>query len=167
LTEAKDADPETIIQNWFVFGAMMPRCIPARYTGRSTDAAGITYLSFKFKKTASEPVSIPENDEIFGLRALECEVRKRNDDFTLFINDQTGSGWQPRVDGVIDIRFALDRENCLITVETLTRGAHRYKDAITSVALEKWRKKYDGVIPEEARHYRLASNTAVFELKNF
>jgi hypothetical protein len=167
LTDAKDADPETIIQNWFVFGAMMPRCVPARYTGRSTDAAGIAYLSFKFKKTESESVSIPENDEIFGLRAFECEVRKRNDDFALFANDQTGSGWQPRVDGVIDIRFELDRENRLVTVETLTRGAHRYKETITSDALEEWQKKYDGVVPEEARHYRLFSNTSVFEMRNF
>ncbi|MDR0765230.1 MAG: hypothetical protein LBE65_06555 [Synergistaceae bacterium] len=79
LTDAKDADPETIIQNWFVFGAMTPRRVPARYTGRST-AAKITYLSFKFKKAVSEPVLIPENDEIYGLRALECEVRKRDDE---------------------------------------------------------------------------------------
>jgi hypothetical protein len=167
LADAKDAYIETMTQNWFVFGAMMPRCLPARYTGRSTGAGGITYLSFKFKKPASEPVSIPENDEIFGLRALECEVRKRDDDFVLFTNDHTGSGWQPRVDGVVDIRFALDRENRLVTVETLTRGAHRYEDAITSETQDEWRKKYGVVIPEEARHYRLASNTAVFELKNF
>jgi hypothetical protein len=146
---------------------MMPRCVPAMYTGRSTDAKGTAYLSFKFKKLDSEPMSIPENDEIFGIRALECEVRKRNDDFALFTNDQTGSGWQPRVNGVIDIRFALDRKNRLVTVETLTRGAHRYENTVTSDALEEWRKKYGGDIPEESRHYRLASNTAVFELKNF
>jgi type II secretory pathway pseudopilin PulG len=167
LADAKDANIETMTQNWFVFGAMMPRCLPARYTGRSVGAGGITYLSFKFKKSASEQVSIPENDEIFGLRALECEVRKRDDDLALFTNDHTGSGWQPRVDGIIDIRFAFDRENRLVTVETLTRGSHRYEDAITSEALEKWLEKYGGVIPEEARHYRLASNAAVFELKNF
>lgn len=167
LTGAKDAAPETIIQNWFVFGAMMPRCVPAMYTGKSADAEGNTYLSFKFKKLDSEPVSIPENDEVFGLRAIECEIRKRNDDFALFTNDQTGSGWQPRVDGVIDIRFALDREKRLVTVDTLTRGAHRYKTAVTSGAQEEWRKKYGEVIPEESRHYRLAANTAVFELKNF
>jgi hypothetical protein len=167
LTDAKDADPETVIQNWFVFGAMMPHCLPAKYMGRSADAGGITYLSFKFKKPVSEPVWIPENDEIFGLRALECEVRKRDDDFVLFTNDQTGSGWQPRVDGIIDIRFALDWENRLVTVETLTRGTHRYEDAITSGALEVWQKKYSGNIPEEVRHYRLASNSAVFEMKNF
>ena len=167
LTEAKDADPETIIQNWFVFGAMMPRCVPAMYTGRDPNAAGTTDLSFKFKKPAHELISIPENDEIFSLRALECEVRRRDDDFALFTNDQTGSGWQPRADGVIDIRFELDMENRLVTVETLTRGAHRYRDAVTSDALEKWRKKYGGIIPEESRHYRLVANTAVFELKNF
>ncbi|MDR0652963.1 MAG: prepilin-type N-terminal cleavage/methylation domain-containing protein [Synergistaceae bacterium] len=167
LTEAKNANAETIIQNWFVFGAMMPRCVPARYTGRSTGDGGTIYLSFKFKKPTSEPVSIPENDEIFGLRALECEVRKRDDDFVLYTNDHTGSGWQPRVNGVIDIRFALDRENRLVTVETLTRGAHRYEEAITSDALEEWQKKYSGIIPETSRHYRLAANTAVFELNNF
>ncbi|MDR0765229.1 MAG: hypothetical protein LBE65_06550 [Synergistaceae bacterium] len=71
------------------------------------------------------------------------------------------------MDGVIDIRFSLDGENRIITVETLTRGVHRYKNAISSDALEEWRKKYGGVIPEEALHYRLASNTAVFEIKNF
>ena len=172
LTDAKDADPETVIQNWFVFGAMTPRCLPAMNIGKSTDAAGISHLSFKFKfkKIAPElvlPVSIPENDEIFGLRALECEVRKRNDDFALFTNDHTGSGWQPRVDGVIDVRFTLDREDRLVTVETLTRGSHRYKDTVTSDALEEWQKKYNSVISEESRHYRLASNTAVFEMKNF
>jgi hypothetical protein len=71
------------------------------------------------------------------------------------------------VDGVIDIRFSLDRENRLVTVQTLTRGAHRYKETITSDALEEWQTKYGCVIPEESRHYRLAANTAVFELKNF
>ncbi|MDR3165366.1 MAG: hypothetical protein LBU13_07285 [Synergistaceae bacterium] len=168
LTEAKYADVETIIQNWLVFGAIMPRRVPVMYKGKRSNAAtGITYLSFKFKKPDSEPVLIPENDEIFGLRALECEVRKSNDDFLLYASDQTSSGWQPRVDGVIDIRFALDAEKRLITVETLTRGAHRYEDAVASSALEEWQKKYGGAIPEESRHYRLFSNTAVFELKNF
>ncbi|MDR1581496.1 MAG: hypothetical protein LBS35_14160 [Synergistaceae bacterium] len=167
LENTAESNPAVAVRSWFVFGAMMPRCVPARYTGRSADAAGTTYLSFIFKKINSEPVSIPENDEIFGMRALECEIRKRNDDFALFTNDQTGSGWQPRVDGVIDIRFALDRKNRLVTVETLTRGAHRYKDTVTSDAQKEWQRKYGGVIPEESRHYRLASNTAVFELKNF
>jgi hypothetical protein len=165
LTDERNTDPKSI-KNWFVFGAMMPRCVPAMYDERSTGSAGVT-LSFKFKKLDSEPVSIPENDEIFSLRALECEVREGNDDFVLFTNDHTGSSWQPRVDGVIDVRFALDRENRLVTVETLTRGAHRYENTITSDVREEWQKKYNVVIPEEARHDKLLSNTAVFELKNF
>ena len=110
---------------------------------------------------------IPENDELFYLRAMECTIMKRDDDFAFVTNDYTGSGWQPRVTGVVDVRFELDGSGRLLNVMTLTRGKWRHDEIITKGTPQGWPAKYSSSIPEEARHYRLMTNRAAFALKNF
>jgi hypothetical protein len=115
--------------------------------------------------SGGEKISIPENDQIFNLRALECEVRTRGDDLALLTNDHSGSGWQPRVEGVIDIRFELEEYGRILRVLTLTRGKHRYPYVVTR-NIPGWPEEYSADIPASARHYMLMANEASFALKN-
>jgi hypothetical protein len=158
----------TSVKNWALFGAMLPNCRPL-WMFKSQDTLNGSTLSFKWLKPVSSDagIFIPENDELFYLRAMECAVIKHNDSYSFFTFDHLGTGWQPRVEGVIDVRFELDPSGYLLKVMTLTRGNIRHSKIISPRTPDGWPEKYTNSIPDDARHYTLLARSASFELKNF
>jgi len=165
--ESDEDYKENNVANWIVLGAMMPYCLPARqYTKPTQLDDGSVVLRFILNKQSDDNIFVPENDELFYLRAMECMVMKTEDDSIFATKDHSGSGWQPRVDGVVDIRFEMEEDGKLLRVFTLTRGNNRYPRIVTRGAPSGWPERYALSIPEEARHYRLIAGSASFSMKN-
>jgi hypothetical protein len=170
LLEAADGGLGNMkVKNWIVFGAMLPSHVPLRLSHTPTKVPGGSLLTFKWNRLngSDEHIFIPKNDEIFYLRVLECRTIEQDGVFSFFTNDHTGSGWQRRVDGVVDARFEIAEGGRLLRVTTLTRGDMKFGAAVTRGTPQGWPEKYPPSIPEEARHYRLRVCKASFELKNF
>lgn len=163
-----DTEKELYIDNWILSGAMTPRCVPLmQYDPPKRLHDGNTALSFKINRPpGSGAFIIPENDELFYLRAMECRVRESGDDYIMFTKNFMENGMQPRVDGVIDMRFDLDKSGGFMRVWVLTRGNSRYQDVVTRGLPPGWPEKYAGGIPYEMRHYMLFASDATFALKN-
>jgi hypothetical protein len=166
----------TSVKNWAVFGAMLPNACPLWNSGVPKAVLGGTKLSFKRVSSPSSDANIliPENDELFYLRAMECRVWKKPDDsgrgvteYNFYTFDHMGTGWQPRVSGVIDARFELDPGGRLVRVMTLTRGNKRHNKKVSTQVPDGWPERYADSIPDDARHYVLLGRSASFELKNF
>jgi hypothetical protein len=160
---------ENIVKNWILAGAMMPEFRPLiQYAPPQRLIEGGTLLSFKMKfPSLGSEMFIPENDELFYFRSMECTVMKKDDDYAFVTNDYTGSGWQPRVTGVVDARFELDGSGRLLKVTLLTRGDRKHDKTITKGLPDGWPKEYSSSIPEDARRYMLMTSQVSFALKNF
>jgi hypothetical protein len=166
---AGDNYSKNIVKNWVLSGAMMPDYRPLiQYAPPKKLPEGGAVLSLRLNSPlAGSDMFIPENDELFYLRAMECTIMKRDDDYAFVTNDYTGSGWQPRVTGVVDVRFEMDGSGRLLKVITLTRGKWRYDEIVTGGLPKGWPEQYRSAIPDDARHYRLIASEATFALKNF
>ncbi|MCL2683759.1 MAG: hypothetical protein FWE55_00800 [Synergistaceae bacterium] len=157
------------VNNWILFGSMMPYCLPARKNMTQTTLSnGDVRISVMFNRPASggETLWIPENDELFYLRVMECQVRSSEKDSIFATRDYMNTGWQPRVEGVVDVRFELEPNRRLIRVWTLTHGSQRFANVVTSGTPPGWPEKYADGISDECRHYRLLAREAVFSLQN-
>ena len=157
------------MNNWILFGSMMPYCLPARKnTAQFTLPNGDASISVRFNRPSSddETITIPENDELFYFRVMECQVRRSAEGLIFATRDHMNTGWQPRVEGVVDVRFELEPNRRLIRVWTLTHGTQRFADVVTKDTPTGWPEKYAGDIPNEYRHYRLLAREAVFSLPN-
>ena len=153
------------VKNWILLGSMLPDSSPLWQRALSGSDTSLE-LKAGAPLSGTEEIFIPANDEIFYLRAFKCRVKRSQNDFAFYINDHTGSGEQPRVDGIVDARFEYDAENRLVTVLLLVKGENRQDEKITG-AVKDWPAEYAGDIPEDARHYRLFVYKAHFGLKNF
>jgi hypothetical protein len=134
-------------------------------------SGGNVKLSLRRKLGGNELI-IPRNDALFYLRAAEMQTRafdnwQSDGDFAFFTNDCTGSGWQPRVMGVVDARFELDDDRRLLRVSLLVRGEKRYGRIVTEGTPSGWPDDWAGDIPEIARRYRLYTHSVAIDLKNF
>ncbi|MDR1965711.1 MAG: hypothetical protein LBQ36_03300 [Synergistaceae bacterium] len=158
------------LKSWVLFGSMLPRCYPMmlrRIPERLADGRSLLPLRWNKPASSDETIHIPENDAIFYMKAMECRVILRDGEYTFYTNDHSGSGWQPRVAGVIDVRFELGDGGRILRVTTLTRGKTRYDRIVTKGTPPGWPEEYADDIPPESRHYRLFVNKASFGLKNF
>jgi hypothetical protein len=166
--DTNDNHKELYIDNWILSGAMMPHCLPLmQYYKPERLPDGNTALSFKINRPpGSGEFTIPENDELFYLRAMECSVRMIDGDFIMYTDNFADTGRQPRVEGVIDLRFDLEESGGFMRVWVLTRGDNRYADIVTRGLPPGWPEKYAGGIPYEMRHYMLFASDATFALKN-
>ena len=156
-----------LIKNWAIFGAMQPSHYPLWLESKSTGAGG-NHATLR-GQSASVDLTIPRNDEIFYLRALELRVRRvasgSDVDYILYANDYTGSGVQPRVEGIVDMRFELTGEK-LLRVSILARGNTKYNTIATSGTPPGWPEAYAADIPAEMRYFKLFAKQRSFELMN-
>ena len=157
------------VNNWILFGSMMPYCLPARKNMAQTALPnGDISISVMFNRTLpdGDTIMIPENDELFYLRVMECQVKSSTEESIFMTRDYMNTGWQPRVEGVVDVRFELDTNRQLIHVWTLTHGTQRFADVVTKGTPPGWPEKYAHNIPHEFRHFKLLAREAVFSLQN-
>ena len=155
------------LKNWGVFGAMQPNHYPLWLESKST-GAGDCNATLR-GQALSVDLSIPRNDELFYLRALELRVRRVTSgsdvDYVLYANDHTGSGVQPRIEGIVDMRFEMEGER-LLRVSILARGNTKYDRIATSGTPPGWPEAYAADIPTEMRYFKLFAKQRSFELMN-
>jgi type II secretory pathway pseudopilin PulG len=170
LTTDVDApNPGNRVSDWVLFGSMTPYCLPMRQRAAPVKGAkGTANLSLTFNRPDPDGVElvVPENDELYYLRVMECFVEKRADDYALVTNDHMNTGRQIRVEGVVDVRFEIDASGYFMRVWALTRGRHRYPEMVTTGAIPGWPEKYAASIPDEMRRYRLMAHQSSFALMN-
>ena len=167
--ESHSTEPHST-KNWALFASATPHFQPAWLT--ATLGTGPDGALLSLRRRGDGELLIPRNDELFYLRAAEIQTRTYDegpyrDDFALYTNDHTGSGWQPRVVGVVDVRFELADERRLLRVVMLVRGEKRYDRDVTTGTPDGWPAKWTDDIPKSARRYRLYAHSVAFDLKNF
>lgn len=155
------------VKNWGVFGAMQPNHYPLWLESKHTVGGNcdVTLMG----RAPSVDLAIPRNDELFYLRALELQVRRVTSasgvDYVLYANDHTGSGIQPRTEGIVDMRFEIEDER-LLRVSILARGNTKYDRVATSGTPPGWPEAYAADIPDEMRFFKLFARQRSFELMN-
>lgn len=159
------------VKNWLLFGASTPKPAPA-WLYSTPSFSGDSYTLVLRRIDTGGTVRLAAGDEICYLRAMECMTRPydagaHKDDFMFYTNDRAGSGWQPRVPGVVDARFEADAENGVLRVWLLVRGDRRYAEKISAGTPDGWPDEYAADIPDRMRHYRLYAYSRTFRLKNF
>ena len=156
------------VKNWVLFGAMLPELRPLFLKTVSSGGTPSGNRLLGLSSPTGEQIFIPMSEEPFYLRAFRCRVKRGEGGDSIFnINDYTGSGDQPRVEGVIDARFDYDPVHHLVTVNLLVRGDNRSGEKKSTGAVKGWRDEYTSDIPEDARYYRLFAYKRTFHLKNF
>lgn len=74
---------------------------------------------------------------------------------TLYTQDYRMSGEQPRVDGISDIRFDVDKDKRTVTVYLLVRGDHVFPECQKVEGAESWPGKFsDGAIYADSNYRR-------------
>lgn len=154
-------------KNWVIFGTNGD--CPAEAIAISSLSDGSAVITLK-KKDSSRTAAVYANDELMCLRSITISVLQSDgadiSESSLRTDDHLGNGLQPRVDGVIDVRFAFEEERDELTVWVLARGNRRFDSIVTKGTPDGWPDKWADDIPESARHYVLAAARTTFCLKN-
>jgi len=87
-------------------------------------------------------------DELHYLRALRSMVSNG----TFYTEDVTNQSAQPRVEGIMDVRFQWDQSSHVLGIWVLARGDTRHSGLISPQTLPDWPF---GNLPDETRHYRV------------
>jgi len=151
-------------KNWAVFGSATPQTGPfwlAAFGGANTVILRRAAAGGVLKQGI-----IPQNDELYYLRATEAKVSiYRGSDWALYTNNQDGSGRQPRVEGVVDARFAVSPSGRSVKVWLLVRGDRRGK--VKTAIPAEWPAEFANDIPDEARLFNLYAFELTLGLRNY
>ncbi|MDR3320866.1 MAG: hypothetical protein LBS93_00330 [Synergistaceae bacterium] len=155
-------------KNWIISGSMTPFPCPM-WLKTSSKSGSETILKLMYNEFdgCPEAISIPENERLFYMGAMDWRALVTESDFVFYVNNLRGGGNQPRRDGIVDARFEVDGSNRVLKVWLLVRGDRRHSGVKTSGIPSGWPPEYAGDIPSEARHYRLLAFSESFGLKNF
>ena len=118
------------VKNWILFGAMMPPASPLA-------VKNIAGSVLRTQCSASGFV-IPTGDEIYLLRAVKVYCAGG----ALYTQDYRSSGAQPRVQGIEDLRFELDKEAGKLTMYILSRGNMSGTDVQPLNDADEWPDEY-------------------------
>lgn len=159
LTNAADgAEPynsyKYFPKNWVLFGASKPKNPPLLVIERSG-------TRIKVRHNSPSVPTIVENDTVHYFRALEVEVL----DGVLSTNDFSGSGVQPRIEGIMDARFKWDPANQTMTLFILARG-DKILEKKSSLPKE-WDTAYSADVPENAFNYTLVARCVKVKIRNY
>lgn len=155
------ADPKLSVsykpENWVLFGAMRPSNIFPLLVLNKADKS----LFVRAPVGAAGGVLV-EGDELGYFRVLEA--RAYGD--TFYTNDYSGSGLQPRVDGIIDVRFDWDSAAKLITVSVLARGDARRGKNSENIP-QNWPDAYRADLDADIFHYALEGRQFSLKMRNW
>ena len=110
----------------------------------------------------SSRISIQPLDRMHLFRAMTVFAYRD----ILYTNDFSGSGRQPRLCGVCDLRFKVDVQGNKLIVYALTRGDKKYHKPSPVKGLEHWPKEYLEDIHEHDANYLLLVTKLTLELPN-
>ena len=143
-------------ENWILLGAMLPHSFPLSVMDKSGNSLGV--------RASSSAVGsvISEGDELCYFRVMEAKAY--GDAF--YTNDYSGSGMQPRVDGVVDVRFDWDSTKELMTVSVLARGDTRREKPAERIP-DSWPAAYRADLNPDVYYYVLESVQFSMRVKNW
>lgn len=137
--KASSAAQPSKVQNYVLFASMSRAAVPLpvrKATASEVTVSGSIYSNFV----------IPEQDTLYLLCALKLYAQ----DGKLYSNDYRTTGIQPRIDGIEDIRFFVDKTHKTVTTYILAQGETETKraeivltdfeeDAQNAQLLKEWR----------------------------
>lgn len=107
-------------------------------------------------------VTVQRDDKMWLFRAMT--VFAYND--RLYSYDFSGSGRQPRVSGICDLRFRVDAEAKKLTVYIMARGDKKYNGRQRDRRIAEWPEEYRSDMFENRENYLLVIEKIVLELPN-
>ncbi|MCK9437719.1 MAG: type II secretion system GspH family protein [Synergistaceae bacterium] len=143
------------IRNWVFFPTSFPPSTPFCVTGLSGKTMCV-------RNNMERSFSISRGDKVHHMRAM-C-VYSLND--CLYTKDFRAPGAQPRIKGILDIRFDLDKEKRLIKVYILARGDRLYDSSAEIEGREEWPEEYIRQWEEKGSKYKLFASKSVWFLPN-
>lgn len=122
----------------------------------------ISGTALKMRWPGFSRVTVQKNDRIGLFRVLEIWTTHE----ILYSNDYSGSGRQPRLRGICDLRFKVDLDAKKLTAYVMARGDKKYKKAPAVRGIEDWPREYlaDAYVNES--NYLLLVSKIVWELPN-
>lgn len=143
------------VADWLLFGEMCPRSVPLCI--RAFSATRIELVS----AVPLDGLEILPGERLFVLSAL----RAWSESGVFYTDDCTGSGRQPRVQGVVDARFAYDPPKSQLSVWVLARGDLVREHSHHSIPAS-WPEAFRASLSQDATRYRLVARTAVWKIAN-
>lgn len=144
------------IKSWIVFPETMPPSVPLRVMSLSGRRLAL-------RSAAGREFYIQKGAEFSLFRAYRIFC----DNGVLYSVDYRTTGTQPRIEGIMDIRFGLDMAERLLTVYVLSRGNHVYKSPREINGAGSWPEEY--LAPWRAAqpvNYQLYASKVVWRLPN-
>lgn len=143
------------LRNWVFFPTSIPPSVPFCI-------AGLNDKEMTIKNNMGRSFSISKGDRVHHLRAMT--VYAYND--SLYTNDFHAPGAQPRVKGIIDVRFDVDIEKRIVKIYILARGDKIYETFHEIKGKEKWPDEYIKPWIENGSRYQLYASKIVWPLPN-
>lgn len=143
------------VRNWVLFPTSFPPSTPFCVTG-------LTGKTMSVNNNMGRSFSISGGDRVHHMRAM-C-VYSLND--CLYTKDFRAPGAQPRIKGIMDIRFDLDIEKRLVKVYILARGDRLYDTPKEIEGREEWPEEYIRQWDEKGSKYKLFASKTVWYLPN-
>jgi len=123
--KASSSDFPSNVQNYLLFSSLSTAPVPL-------SVKQISGTSLLLGKTVNDNFMIFMNDPVF----LFCAMKLYAENNILYSKDFRTSGVQPRVKGVVDMRFFPDLEHRYITVYTLVMGDVKFKSRHNNTPLK-------------------------------
>lgn len=141
-------------KSFVCFGSSVPPGTPLRVTAAEKSRLRL--------KTPASSVSVQKNDRMWLFRAMTVFTSGDN----LYTYDYSGSGKQPRLGGVRDMRFRVDTGASTLTVYIIARGDKKFSGGRQVKGMEQWPEEYGFDSFENKENYLLVVEKIVLELPN-
>lgn len=149
------SDNSSDTRNWVFFPTSIPPSAPYCVMGLSEKVMTV-------KNGMGRPFSISKGDMVHNLRAMT--VYANND--VLYTKDFHTAGDQPRISGILDIRFDTDIKHKIVSVYILARGDRIYDSPQEIKGKEEWPEEYIRQWIEKDSKYKLYASKIVWPLPN-
>lgn len=143
------------IRNWVFFPTSFPPSTPFCIMGLNGKVMSV-------KNNMGRSFSISGGDRVHHMMAISLYSK---DDF-LYTKDFRFPGAQPRIKGVLDVRFDLDIEKKIVIVYILARGDRLYDAPQEIRGREEWPDEYIRQWVEKGSRYKLFASKTVWYLPN-
>ncbi|MDD4160755.1 MAG: hypothetical protein PHO18_07405 [Synergistaceae bacterium] len=143
------------IRNWIFFSSTLPPSTPLRVTALSGKTMTV-------RNVLGNGFTILKGDRTYHFRAIRLYCLNDN----LYTKDYRSPGYQPRVAGVVDMRFDLDKLKKLVNIYILVRGDIVYSTPKRIIGQETWPADYIRPWIEKQPKHQLYASKIVWRLPN-
>lgn len=147
---------DLLCKSFICFGSSVP---PGVILKKADNEKGTV---LKVCAPSGEGVTIQKNDRMRMFRAMMVFAAFGN----LYSNDFSGSGRQPRVNGICDLRFQVDAASKKLTVFIMARGDKKYNAPAPVKGAGDWPEEYRADAYANKDNHMLLVSKIVLELPN-